>query len=243
LNVLKSEWLKLVSVRTTWIILLSMIVLEGLFAGLATSLPDVKDLRAKPIFNLVIGTHLPTIFMFSLGALLSTNEFRHGTANSTFVVTPKRERVIYAKLLVGLAIGIIGALLYIAVNAGLGLSILSNRGIPVDSNDALNAYIGVGTGLVLGCLFGVALGSVLRNQILTVVAGLVVILLAGTFALFIGDSVGRYFPGESLLGLQGGPGPKAAGLLNQLDGGLVFGAYCAVLAIAGAVLTRTREIV
>jgi len=242
-NVLRSEWLKLVSVRTTWIILLSMVALEALFAALTTSLPAVRELRGKPIFNLVIGTHLPTILMFSLGALLSTNEFRHGTANSTFVVTPKRERVIYAKLFIGLVIGLVGALLYIAVNAGIGLSILSNRGVPVDSNDALNAYIGVGTGLVLGCVFGVALGSVLRNQILTVVAGLVVILLAGTFALFIGNSVGRYFPGESLLGLQGGPGPKAAGLLDQVDGGLVFGVYCAVLAIAGAVLTRSREIV
>jgi ABC-type transport system involved in multi-copper enzyme maturation permease subunit len=241
MNILKSEWLKLVSVRSTWLILLFMVVLEGLVAGLAVALPDIKDLRDKQVFDLVIGSHLSTVLMFSLGALLSTNEYRHGTANSTFVVTPRRERVIGAKLLVGLAIGIAGALLYIAVNAGIGLSLLSNRGVKIDADAAVNAYLGVGTGLVLCCVFGVALGAVLRNQILAVVAGLVVILLAGTFALIIGTTVGQYFPGESLLGLQGSPEGKGI-VLSQTAGGLVFAGYCVALAVAGMVLSRVREI-
>jgi ABC-2 type transport system permease protein len=241
MNILKSEWLKLVSVRTTWLILLFMVVLEGLVAGLSVSLPDIKDLQHKQVFDLVIGSHLATVLMFSLGALLSTNEYRHGTANSTFVVTPKRERVVAAKLLVGLVIGIAGALLYIAVNAGIGLSLMSNRGVAVDADAAVNAYVGIGVGLVLCCVFGVALGAVLRNQILAVVAGLVVILLAGTFALIIGSDVGRYFPGESLLGLQGSPEGKGI-VLSQTEGGLVFAGYCVVLAVAGMVLSRVREI-
>jgi hypothetical protein len=240
-NILRSEWLKLVSVRTTWLILLFMVVLEGLIAGLSVSLPEIKDLQNKQVFDLAIGSHLSTVLMFSLGALLSTNEYRHGTANSTFVITPKRERVVAAKLLVGLVIGIAGALLYIAVNAGIGLSLLSNRGVKVDADAAVNAYVGIGLGLVLCCVFGVALGAVLRNQILAVVAGLVVILLAGTFALIIGSHVGRYFPGESLLGLQGSPEGKGI-VLSQTAGGLVFAGYCAVLAVAGMVLSRVREI-
>jgi ABC-type transport system involved in multi-copper enzyme maturation permease subunit len=241
MNILRSEWLKLVSVRTTWLILLFMVVLEGLIAGLSVSLPEVKELQHKQVFDLAIGSHLSTVLMFSLGALLSTNEYRHGTANSTFVITPKRERVVAAKLLVGLVIGIGGALLYIAVNAGIGLSLLSNRGVAVDSDAAVNAYVGIGVGLVLCCVFGVALGAVLRNQILAVVAGLVVILLAGTFALIIGTDVGQYFPGESLLGLQGSPEGKGI-VLSQTSGGLVFAGYCVVLAVAGMVLSRVREI-
>jgi ABC-2 type transport system permease protein len=241
MSVLKSEWLKLVSVRTTWALLGAMIFIEGLAAGLTTSLGDVSDLRKRNVATLIIGTHLAIVFMFTLGALLSTNEFRHGTANSTFVVTPKRERVIAAKLVVGLVIGIAGALLYIAVNAGLGLSILSSRDVAVDSDAAVNAYLGVGVGLVLGCLFGVALGALLRNQILTVVTGMVIFLLAGTAALFIGNDVGQYFPGESLLALQGTPGADKT-LLSQTNGGLVLGAYCVVLGIAGMIFTRQREI-
>jgi len=239
MKALKSEWLKLVSVRTTWALLGSMVLIEGLAAGLATSLGDIDDLRKGNVSTFIIGTHLATVFMFTLGALLSTNEFRHGTANSTFVITPKRDRVILAKLAVGLAVGVIGGLLYIAVHAGVGLSILSSRGVDIDSDLAVDGYVGVGVGLVLGCLFGVALGAVLRNQVLTIIVGLVLFLLAGTVALFIGTDVGQYFPGEALLALQNTP---SVDLLSQTSGGLVLAGYCVALGIAGAVLTRRREI-
>lgn len=239
MNALRSEWLKLVTVRTTWYLLGAMVLIEGLAAGLATSLGDIEDLRKGNVSTFIIGTHLATVFMFTLGALLSTNEYRHGTANSTFVVTPRRERVILAKLAVGLAVGIVGALLYIATHAGIGLSILSSRGVGVDSDLVVDGYVGVGVGLVLGCLFGVALGSLLRNQVLTIIVGLVLFLLAGTVALFIGTDVGQYFPGEALLALQNTP---SVDLLSQTSGGLVLAGYCVALGIAGMLMTRQREI-
>jgi ABC-2 type transport system permease protein len=241
MKILKSEWLKLISVPTTWMILGSMLLIEGLAAGLLTGLADVKDLKARNPATLLIGTPLPTVLIFTLGALLATNEYRHGTANHTFIITPKRERVILAKLAVGLVVGIVSALLFIAVNAGLGLSILSSRGVPVDGDLAVNVYLGVGTGIVLGCLFGVALGALMRNQILTIVIGLVLFLVRGVVALFIGTNVGKYFPGEALLALQGTPGAKDT-LLDQVSAGLVLAATCAALAAAGIFATRYREI-
>ncbi len=241
MRILRSEWLKLVSVPTTWLLLGTMLLIEGLAAGLLTGLADVKDLKARNPATLLIGTPLSTVLIFTLGALLATNEFRHGTANQTFVITPRRERVVFAKLAVGLAVGIVSALLYVTVNAGLGLSILSSRGVPVDGDLAVNIYFGVGTGIVLGCLFGVALGCLLRNQILTIVTGLVLFLVRGVVALFIGTNVGKYFPGEALLALQGTPG-SAKTLLTQVDAGLVLGATCVALAVAGIFVTRYREI-
>jgi ABC-2 type transport system permease protein len=240
MRALKSEWLKLVSVRTTWTLLAATVLIEGLGATLSAALGDVEDLRKGDVSAFIIGLRLQTVLMFTLGALLSTNEFRHGTANSTFVVTPKRERVILAKLVVGLAVGVAGALLYIAFHAGLSLSILASRDVAVDSDLVVNGYVGVGVGLVLGCLFGVALGAVLRNQVLTIVVGLVLFTLAGTVSLFIGTDVGQFFPGEALLALQNDP--RVDDLLSQTAGGLVLAGYCLVLAIAGMVLTRQREI-
>jgi ABC-2 type transport system permease protein len=240
MRALKSEWLKLVSVRTTWTLLAATVLIEGLGATLSAALGDVEDLRKGDVSAFIIGLRLQTVLMFTLGALLSTNEFRHGTANSTFVVTPRRERVILAKLVVGLAVGVAGALLYIAFHAGLSLSILASRDVAVDSDLVVNGYVGVGVGLVLGCLFGVALGSVLRNQVLTIVVGLVLFTLAGTVSLFIGTDVGQFFPGEALLALQNDP--RVDDLLSQTTGGLVLAGYCLVLAIAGMVLTRQREI-
>jgi hypothetical protein len=70
---------------------------------------------------------------------------------------------------------------------------------------------------------------------------MVVFLLAGTAALFIGNDVGQYFPGESLLALNGTPGADQT-LLSQTNGGLVLGGYCLVLGILGMAVTRQREI-
>jgi ABC-type transport system involved in multi-copper enzyme maturation permease subunit len=240
MRILKSEWLKVVSVPTSWILLGSMLLIEGLVAGLVTGVGDIEDLRTADPRVLLIGTPLSTVLMFTLGALLATNEYRHGTANQTFLITPRRERVIAAKLAVGLVVGIVGALLYITVNAGLGLSILSKRGVNVDGDLAVNIYSGVGTGLVLGCLFGVALGALLRNQVLTIVTGLVLFLVRGVVALFIGTDVGKFFPGEALLALQGTPTNED--LLSQVDAGLVLAATCIAVSIAGIYVTRLREI-
>ena len=240
MRILKSEWLKVVSVPTSWILLGSMLLIEGLVAGLVTGVGDIEDLRTADPRVLLIGTPLSTVLMFTLGALLATNEYRHGTANQTFLITPRRERVIAAKLAVGLAVGIVGALLYITVNAGLGLSILSKRGVDVDGDLAVNIYSGVGTGLVLGCLFGVALGALLRNQLLTIVTGLVLFLVRGVVALFIGTDVGKFFPGEALLALQGTPSNED--LLSQVDAGIVLAATCIAVSIAGIYVTRYREI-
>lgn len=240
MRILRSEWLKLVSVPTAWILLGTMVLIEALAAGLVTGLVDVKELQGRDPASLLIGTPLSTVLIFTLGALLATNEYRHGTANQTFVITPRREQVIAAKLAVGLVVGIVAALLYITVNAGLALSILSNRGVPVDGDLAVNIYSGVGTGIVLGCLFGVALGALLRNQVLTIVVGLVLFLIRGVVALFIGTTVGKFFPGEALLALQGTPTTEK--LLSQTNAGLVLAGTCVVLAIAGMAVTRYREV-
>jgi ABC-2 type transport system permease protein len=241
MKILRSEWLKLVSVPTTWYLLGSMLLIEGLAAGLLPGLKDIDALRKAHPEQVMIGTRLQTVFVITLGSLLMTNEFRHGTANHTFVITPRRERVIAAKLAVGLVAGTVCALLYIAVNAGLGLSILSSRGIPVDGKLAVNVYSGVGVGMVIFFLFGIALGAVLRNQVLTIIVGLVLVLSEGAFALFLGNSVGKFFPGEALLALNG-THDAAKTLLTQVDAGLVLTALVVVLSAAGVAITRYREI-
>jgi ABC-2 type transport system permease protein len=236
----RSEWLKLVSVRSTWLLLASMVLIEGAYAlGVAGS-AKLEDLRTDTE-NLFIGTPLVTVFVFTIGALLSTNEFRHKTADSTFIVTPKRERIVLAKLAVGLVVGIAAALLFIAVNAGFGLSTLSNRGVPVDGDVAVNVYVGVGVGIVLSCLLGVALGALLRNQVVTIVLGIALFfILRELLRSILGADLGAYTPGSSLLALQGPSGEDD--LLSQVSGGLVFAGYCVAVGIAAVIATREREI-
>ena len=236
-----SEWLKLVSVRTTWLLLGAMVLIEAAYAIGVPAAADLQELRGNDVENLFIGTPLVTVFVFTLGALLSTNEFRHGTADSTFIVIPRRERVVLAKLAVGLIAGLVCALLFIAVNAGFGLSILSNRGVRVNADKAVDIYLGGGIGLVLICLLGVGLGALIRNQVVTIVLGIALFfILRDLLTTILGESVGAYMPGPSLLALQGPSGEDF--LLSQVGGGLAFAGYCLAVGIAAVIATREREI-
>lgn len=240
MRAIRSEWLKLVSVRTTWLLLGAMVLVEAAFSIAATS-GDLKDLRSGDVENLLIGTPLLTVFVFSIGALLSTNEYRHKTADSTFVITPRRERVVFAKFAVGVVAGLVSALLFIAVNAGFGLTILSQRGVPVDSDKAVSTYVGVGVALVLISVLGVGLGALIRNQVVTIVLGIAVFLfLRDLLTSIIGETVGAYLPGPSLLALQGPAGEQW--LLSQVGGGLILALYCVAIGVAAVIATREREI-
>jgi ABC-2 type transport system permease protein len=241
MRAIRSEWLKLVSVRTTWLLLGSMLLIEAAFAIGVPSAQKLDELRADDVENLFIGTPLATVFVFTIGALLATNEYRHKTADSTFIVTPQRERVVLAKLVVGLLAGLACALLFIAVNAGFALSILSSRGVKVDADTALNIYLGVGVSLVLTCVFGVALGALIRNQGVTIVLGIALFfILRDLLTTIFGKDIGAYMPGPSLLALQGPVGESD--LLSQIGGGLVFAGYCVAIAVAAVFATREREV-
>jgi hypothetical protein len=239
MRALRSEWLKLVTTRTAWALIGAGVLLEGVAVGLIAALIPRSDLQGRDVSKLFGGIGLMTVFVLTLGALVSTNEYRHRTANSTFLITPVREYVVGAKLAVGFAAGLIAAACFGATNAIVSLTILHIRDLSPSTHTAVQLYTGTAIGIVLSCMFGVALGAVMRNQILTVVVGLIAFFVLRGVALLIGGA-GGYFPAESLAALQGATGNH--NLLSQVSGGFVFAGYCVVLGVVGMGLTRRREI-
>src|SRR3954468_7361079 len=97
-SLLRAELLKLVTVRTTWIVLAIGMLGEALFAGLVSGLTAREDLALVDIGDIERGTGLLMIMMLVLGVMTITNEFRHGTASTTFLAAPRRHPVMTAKL-------------------------------------------------------------------------------------------------------------------------------------------------
>ena len=62
-------------------------------------------------------TGLLMVMMLVLGVLAITTEFRHGTASSTFLATPRRYPVMAAKLAAVLGLGLLAGLVYVASTA------------------------------------------------------------------------------------------------------------------------------
>ena len=98
----RSELLKQRSIPTGRGLLVGMLVLI-VFAVLLHGLslpPNNLDVREDQLdFVFRWGALFGALFAALLGALSVTSEFRHGTIRPTLLVTPRRGRVVAAKLL------------------------------------------------------------------------------------------------------------------------------------------------
>jgi ABC-type transport system involved in multi-copper enzyme maturation permease subunit len=238
----RAELLKVRSTRTTLGLVVGMILLTLLIVLLSGLLSHADDLASRTDqLNLVATGGVALIFSALAGVLLVTSEYRYGTIHPTFVFTPRRSRVLSAKLAAGLLTGLVFGLAAVALALGLGSLILSARGIPsaVHGADIRLLLLGGLAGIALRGAFGVGLGAIVRNQVAAVIG-----LLAWDFILTgllfgLAPSVGRFMPTEAANALMG---LKTAHLLPPAVGGAVLLAWTAALALAGLALTRRRDV-
>src|SRR5689334_12518163 len=171
MNLLRGEWLKLWTTRTTWVMLGIALLGEGLFAGPYVGLAPLGEIGE--IETVATGTGLLLVMLLVLGVLVATTEFRHGTASSTFLVSPRRYPVLLGKLGVALLVGLIAGAVYVAVNGGLALSIFAGRGgVLPPTSDLVEVYAGVVVSYALICAFGLGVGAIVRNQVGAIIAAI-----------------------------------------------------------------------
>jgi ABC-2 type transport system permease protein len=123
---LRSELLKQRTTRTNVLLLLWMVGLVVLVVLLHVLSFSVEDLsRSDNQLKIAgLGTSIGALFASLLGAMSITGEIRHGTIRPTFLATPRRGRVVVAKVaasaLAGLAVGPLAAALFAAIGVGVG---------------------------------------------------------------------------------------------------------------------------
>jgi ABC-type transport system involved in multi-copper enzyme maturation permease subunit len=192
-----------------------------------------------------LGTTFGMIFAALLGALSITNEIRHGLIRPTFLATPKRSRVIAAKVAASLVGGAIFGVLAEGIAVGVGGSGLATRGISIapSMSDFAQLLLGGAAAAALWAAIGVSIGAIIRNQIGAAV-GLVVWLLFAEMTL-IGalPTVGKFLPGASAASLPGAMLEQTATyLLAPILGALLISAYAVALFGAGVLATAHRDV-
>jgi len=130
---LHSELLKHRSTFTNLELLLAMLALILLAVLLhALSLPADRLASASDQVQVFrFGPLLGALFAGLVGALSITGEIRHGTIRPTFLITPRRGRVIAAKIVASGLVGIVFGLVAVGVAVGVGGAVLAARGIPI----------------------------------------------------------------------------------------------------------------
>jgi len=243
---LRAELLKQGSTRTGLGLFAAMLGLV-LLAVLLHSLLPAEDLarRNSQLVVLGRGEFLGTLFAALLGALSITSEIRHGTIRPTFLFTPRRGRVVAAKVSVSILIGAGFGLVAGAVAAAVGTAALRTRGIDVrlDGGDDALLVLGAGAAGALWAAIGVGVGALVRHQVPTMIgicAWLLFVegLLAGDLV-GLGE-VGRYLPGAAAAAISG---QEPGTLLAPAAGLVLLALYAAVAALAGWFATSRRDVV
>lgn len=269
-GILRSEWIKLRTVRSTlWCfgILILLIVGIGL---LIASFSDVGEggLDGDAARSLVVtlstaGLNVAVLIAAVLGALIITGEYSTGMIRSTFTAAPHRTGAFTAKAVV-LAVSS-----FVATEIGVWLAalttwpILSGRGVDVQLGDpsVFMPLLGGGVYVMMIALLAFGIGAILRSTagalatvigILLVAPVILSILAALTQADWIA-TVNAVLPqnaGAELFAYAAttpapptpGPAPVASGL--DLDGWGGFGvlaAWDAVVLVIALVLVKRRD--
>jgi ABC-2 type transport system permease protein len=190
------------------------------------------------------GEKLGALFAGLLGAMSITSEFRHGTIRPTFLVAPRRGRVVAAKLMASTLFGAGFGLIAAALAAAVGSAALRARGIGIqlDAGDYALFLAGGAAAAALWAAIGVGIGAIVRNQVPALIGICTWLLfvesiIAGDLLTAVGD-VTRFAPGAAAAAISGqDPGTYLAPAV----GALVLGLY-AIVAALGASRSIRRDV-
>jgi ABC-2 type transport system permease protein len=247
-----AEVRKLWTVRTTWVLTLlgwGLVALSSSVTVFGTLVGPPFDGSDAQVGNAVDQVGGSAMIVLIVALLAMTTEFRHGTIGRTLQVEPSRTRMLLAKL----AVGATYALAYFATSllvVGAVLAIAAVvQGVPLSAGSATLTALWQGpVGLVLNAVLGVALGALIRSQVVAIALTLVWLFLVESLVAALLPDVARWLPFQALNALFTSPEAAAAApggaaaFLDPAAGLAVFLGYVLAAAAGAVVLLRTRDV-
>ena len=239
---LRSEFVKLRSTRTNLGLLAGMIGLVLFIVLVMGFAVDETELATREHQTAMFSLGLAGGFIAALiGVMVICSEFRHGTIPPTFVFTPKRGRVLTAKVVTSLALGTFFGLITEALAFGTGAAVLAIRGaeLGLSTEKVLLTVLGSTAVAALMAALGVGFGALVRNQVLAVIGLIVWLMVVENTIMSLSPDIGRFFPlaaGDAMTGIE------AEELLSATAGALVLVGYVAAFFAAGTLMTLRKDV-
>lgn len=255
---LASEWTKLISLRSTYITLGIAIFLSiGMTALISLAVGTTFDewtpadqASFEPIMFSLSGILFSMIALAVLGVQVVTSEYSSKMSGLTFTVTPRRSRVLAAKiLLVAIVTMVAGAIslfgMFLVGQAVLGAYDMPTVGL--GDSDALRALIGLSLSAPLFPVIGAAFGFMLRSTAGAITAVLGLIWLPEIFGAFLPrwwqENVISLLPGYAADSLSMGHLVEGARYIeNTWLAALVVVAWLVIFIGGALVLLNRRDI-
>lgn len=258
-GVLRSEWVKLRSVRSSTMTVLAAgatLLFVGLIAaafngGLLAAPPDDGGggpNGGDPTSTVLAGILLAPLIIGVLGVMLVTSEYATGTIRSTMTLVPKRLPVLWAKAAV-LTVVVLPVMVVATLATFLAGQLLLGAGdaatAALGDPGVLRALMGTAGYLTGVALIGLAVGTLLRGTAVAVSALFTLVFLLpglGGFLLPVSwqDNVLIYLPSNAATSFTSvAPGPE---VLGTGPGVAVFAAWVVVPLLAAAVALKRRPV-
>jgi ABC-2 type transport system permease protein len=241
---LRAELLKLRTTRTfaalvgaTLALSLLVVVLTGLLSD------EIAPQDARDLFT----ADFTGLFIMLLGVIGMAGEWRHRTITGTILAAPDRLRLLGAKMLAYAAAGVVLSLIVTVTIMVVGTIILSSRGFDtVALSDLLDVlWRNLLVAALVGAL-GVGIGGLVRNQVVAIIAVLILGFVIEPALFGLAPDVARFAP------TQGAPagiqdiqpfGDDSDPLLSPAVATLVMLGWIALLYAATGLRLKLRDLV
>jgi len=269
-GVLRSEWIKLRSLRSTvWCFAIIAVLIIGfgtLFSAVASGFEGAattpEQQQSLSVSITTIGVTFAQLVAAVLGALVITGEFGTGMIRSTFTAVPRRTPALVAKLVL-VALGtFVTSLVSLMITSFLAVPLLRGVDLALDLGDgrywlsmvaaagsvAFMAMIAFGFGMLIRNSAGTIAAAIGLIFVLPILFSIAMSLVSGTWLV----SLYEFVPPTAATRLYDyvvdgasittGPAVDGALRLDPWGGLLVLVGWVVVLFAAGAALVKRRDV-
>jgi len=243
-RVIRSEWIKFWSLRSTVVTLavaVALLVGIGLLAasmvGTGETGPGPDGPSFGPVDASLAGLTFAQLAFGTLGVLFMASEYSTGMIRSSLTAVPKRLPVLWGKIAVFTGVAFLLGLAAAAIAFTGGQAIIGDGGASWSDPGVARAVIGSAVILTGSGIIGLALGALLRSMpaAITTLFG-VMFLLSGIAGLLLpsswSDDVVQFLPSNA--GNAFTAVTQSSGTLSPWAGLAVFAAYVVAVVAAGA---------
>jgi hypothetical protein len=245
-RLIRAELFKLRTTRDLWwtaaatlLLVVATVALNMTSPEEATGMQLDSD---EGVRTVLASASVGSLLLLLLGIACMAGEFRHGTATTTFLVTPDRHRTLLAKVLATMVVGVAIASAAIVFALAVAVPWLGAEGVTLDgrAGDVAVALLGTLAVTPLAAAIGVGLGALLRNQTTAVVTALVWTVVVESLVAGFVPELYKFLPGGAFAATTGS---SSVGETFGLGGGLLLSlAYAAGFAVAGRAMLLRREL-
>jgi ABC-2 type transport system permease protein len=242
IDLVAAEWLKLRTTRLLHGMVPAAVALScAAVAGAVLSAKSAAALESSDrIRHLLSVTGIGAILVLLVGIIISSGEYRHGTAADTFLTTPRRHRVLAAKLAVGAGVGLAAGAITSVACLGVAALLYKVKGatFPLDDVEVWLTLAGTLAYTTLFAVLGVALGSLVRNQTVAVAGALAWLAVVEHTLVNLVPDIGRWLPAAAGQAIVRTP---LEGLLSPVAATALLAGYVLAIALAGIRVEATRD--